>query len=421
MAEASLQNSVNDAEGQERRRTAVAMAREELHAEVVDANKAAAQYNLELLAIIGENKGYFQNKIDVIATDLDAEVTERKTLAVEVGNNKAAIQTEAQTRANADTAEAQARQTLASTVSSNTAAIQTEAQTRANADAAETQARQTLAATVGQNTAAIQTEVTTRANAVSALTSRATTLETKVGNATDGSSASGSLYARLKDEASVRASKDGKYEAYNTIRLDVNGYVSGYIQNNNGNTSNFVISADHFLVTKPGSVNPTQMLSYDSSIGKLSLNEIYVNRLTIKNRAVTSIASSGNAPSNINIAVNGTWYDASYLSINAETESGQPTDILFMTNLNVWKVDTVGYRLYRGSTLLKTWTSIFTPAIFAGSLISYFTERVTVPYRDQSVPTGVYNYKVQVRATGSESEGILILGDRYMQATTLAR
>jgi len=95
-------------------------------------------------------------------------------------------------------------------VAANTAAIQTEATTRATALAAEATARQTLQSVVEGNTAAIQTEATTRAT------------ET------------GSLLAKY------------------TVKVDVNGYVSGFglasTANDGTPTSEFTVVADKFSI-----------------------------------------------------------------------------------------------------------------------------------------------------------------------------
>lgn len=123
-AEAAIQNAVTDAENQEKRRGAIATARQELHAEVEDAKHAAAGYYLELAAVVDENKALAEQEINAVSDDLSAEVSARETLAGQVSGNTAAIETERQARIDADSAEAEARQTLQASVDSNTAKIQ---------------------------------------------------------------------------------------------------------------------------------------------------------------------------------------------------------------------------------------------------------------------------------------------------------
>ncbi|KQP37550.1 hypothetical protein ASF44_14485 [Pseudorhodoferax sp. Leaf274] len=90
------------------------------------------------------------------------------------------------------------------------AAIQTERTARANGDAAEALARETLAAQVGQVAASVTTE------------------------------------------ASVRAQADGQLFAKYGVRLTVDGKVSGFIQNNDGTQSNFVVLSDRFAWAMEG-------------------------------------------------------------------------------------------------------------------------------------------------------------------------
>lgn len=131
-----------------------------------------------------------------------------------IAANTAAIQTEATARADADQALAQQITTLSAEYRAAdtdlSSAIQTEATARANAIAAEATARQTLQSVVNANTAAIQTEATTRAN------------ET------------GSLFAKY------------------TVKVDVNGYVSGFglasTANDGTPTSEFTVVADKFSI-----------------------------------------------------------------------------------------------------------------------------------------------------------------------------
>lgn len=115
--------------------------------------------------------------------------------------------------------------------------------------AAEVSARQTLAATVGSNTAAIQTEATTRANADTALASSITTLTSAVNDNA----------AAIQTEASARATETGQLLAQYTVKVDVNGYVSGFGLASTLNSatpfSEFAIVADKFSIA-PVATNP---------------------------------------------------------------------------------------------------------------------------------------------------------------------
>ena len=183
-----------------------------------------------------------------------ALATQITNLTSVVASDKAfvlsAIQDEATTRSTADSALATTITNLTSTVNTNNtdtlAALSQEATTRANADTAISNTVNTLAATVTTNNtnafAAIQSEATTRATADSALASNITTLTSTVNNNT----------ASIQ---TVQSTVNGIAAEY-SVKLDVNGYVTGYGQYNEGpGASGFIVLADKFAIVTPG-INP---------------------------------------------------------------------------------------------------------------------------------------------------------------------
>ncbi|TWA63683.1 uncharacterized protein DUF1983 [Azospirillum baldaniorum] len=205
-----------------------------------------------------------------------------------IGQNTAAIASEATTRASADTALGQRIDTVVADVNTNAAAIQSEATARANADSAlsntltSVSAQATRARTfrqsaapaspqagdvwydtsannvakrwsgtawestedprIGQNVAAITSEATARANADSALANTLTTVQTTVGEHT----------ATIQQQAQ---SIDGLSAQY-TVKVDVNGYVSGFglatTAKDGVPSSTFTVLAEKFEITAPG-------------------------------------------------------------------------------------------------------------------------------------------------------------------------
>lgn len=185
------------------------------------------------------------------------------TITASVSGNAAAIQAEATARANADSAEATARQTLAARVTdaetgltAAQAAITTESSTRATADTALSSQITALTSTVGANTAAITTESTTRANADSALSSQITTLSSTVGSNTTA----------IQQEASTRATQTGDLFAKYTVKIDTNGYVSGFglasTANNATPFSDFTIRADRFSIAAPSGPGVAELVPF---------------------------------------------------------------------------------------------------------------------------------------------------------------
>lgn len=178
-----------------------------------------------------------------------AEATARQALSATVNSNyntlNAAISSEQTVRANADTALSQSITSLTATVNNNTSAIQSEQTARATADTALTNSINTLTANVNSNTAAIQSEATTRANADSALSSQISTVQATANSAS----------AAVQTEATARANADNSLFAQYTVKVDTNGYVSGYglasTANNAGAQSTFAVRADSFYVANP--------------------------------------------------------------------------------------------------------------------------------------------------------------------------
>jgi hypothetical protein len=125
------------------------------------------------------------------------------------------------------------------------AAILTEAEIRDDADTALAGQITALTATVDGNTAAITTEVSTRAAADTALAGQITTLSSTV----DGNTAA------ITAEVTTRASETGSLFAQYTVKVDVNGYVSGFglaSQTVDGvPVSDFQVRADRFSITNP--------------------------------------------------------------------------------------------------------------------------------------------------------------------------
>lgn len=207
-----------------------------------------------------------------------------------------AIQLEAETRAAAIIAEAEARGTaiatletqvntdisaiattvtgLASQVSGNTAAIIVANEAIATETFTRSAQYSAILADFGDTNAAVLEETVVRADADEALASQLTIVEADVAGAyaavsaeaiarASGDSANASAITALgvqvgnnvtaiSNEASARIAADGSIEAKYTVKIDINGSVSGYglIATSNGAvpTSEFVVSAGAFKV-----------------------------------------------------------------------------------------------------------------------------------------------------------------------------
>lgn len=117
------------------------------------------------------------------------------------------------------------------------ASITAEQTVRTSADSALSTRIDTLNSTVGQNTAAITAEQTARANGDSANATSITNLSTTVGGHT-------------ASITNMQSSING-VQAKAGVMLDVNGRITGWQLNNNGQSGSFEVVADRFSVSSP--------------------------------------------------------------------------------------------------------------------------------------------------------------------------
>jgi len=103
----------------------------------------------------------------------------------------------------------------------------------------------TLSSAVNNNAALVQNFQTTQTNVNTSVANQFTQLQTKVDD----------NLVMLREESSVRAEKDGKLEAQYTVKVDVNGYVSGFglasTANNSTPYSDFIVRANRFAIGSP--------------------------------------------------------------------------------------------------------------------------------------------------------------------------
>jgi hypothetical protein len=286
----------------------------------IDGDNALAGTIALIGAKSGDNLAFILDLNKVKVSPTESMATRLSALAAADSANAASIVTEQNARIAADSAEVTARTTLAATLRSETAAaIATEQEARADAVSAEAAARTQLAATVGQNTAAITSEASTRASADAVFTglftllgaknaagtafvlddskvqlSNGTALGTRLSGidaAINGNSASitNEITARVNGDnanasaiTSLQSTVNGHTASITTLQsttnglnakygvaLDVNGYITGFVQNNNGTSGTFAILADKFAIVTPGQ-NPT--VPFEVSNGNVYVN-----------------------------------------------------------------------------------------------------------------------------------------------------
>jgi len=137
---------------------------------------------------------------------------------------------------------------------------------------AEASERLLLAAIVGNNTAAIQSEATARADADSAIASNVTTLQTTVGENTSAIQ-------------TVNSSVDG-IKSKHAVKIDTNGYVTGYELIGTGESSAMVFHVDNFLVGKPGTTNKPFVIGTVDGVSRVSMDSAFIQDAAIKNAKI---------------------------------------------------------------------------------------------------------------------------------------
>lgn len=153
---------------------------------------------------------------------------------------------------------------LSSSLDTVQASVTDEASTRATADEALGTRVDGVLATANNNNALILQEQTARASADSSMASDIQTLQSSVGDNT----------ASISTQQTVLNGVKAQY----MLKLDVNGYVSGFGLYNSGGSSKFYVLADQFAVVTPGK-SPVVPFAVDSS--GVYMNDAYIRNLVV--------------------------------------------------------------------------------------------------------------------------------------------
>ncbi len=97
-AEGLVEAILNDADNHELAKVSLAMAKQELYANIEDGLEAEAGHRLQLAAVVDGNKALMLEEQTVRATQDEAIASSVELLSTKVGNNETAIQTEAEAR-----------------------------------------------------------------------------------------------------------------------------------------------------------------------------------------------------------------------------------------------------------------------------------------------------------------------------------
>lgn len=164
-----------------------------------------------------------------------------KSLTTRVNGAETNISTLNTTTAN----QANSLSNISAKVGTVESALTSEKTARVNGDNALSSKIDTQMTQVNQNIAAIQTKIETSSNATSALSTKVESLNTTVNG----------MSTAIQTEATARQTADNDMYAKYSVKIDQNGYVSGYglmsTANNSTPMSEFIVRADRFAIGSP--------------------------------------------------------------------------------------------------------------------------------------------------------------------------
>lgn len=209
--------------------------------------------------------------------------------------NIAALQTSTTTTASALTALTTSTTQQFSTVNSNIGALTNTVTTNASTVSALSSSVSTQFAQVNKNISAVQTQQSTTANTVAAQATSISTLQANLNDTT----------ASIQTEAQTRANADGALQAQYTVKVDTNGYVSGFglasTANNAAPLSRFIVRADEFAIGSPSgpgiaAITPFIVYTTPQNINGATVQPgVYMNAATIAQASIGTLLLGGNA------------------------------------------------------------------------------------------------------------------------------
>lgn len=201
----------------------------------------------------------------------------------------------------------------------------------------------TVASISGEQVATAIQRIETMANDLQAETAARLTLAAKVGENT----------AAIQTEAIVRAEETGALKAKYGVRVDAGGRVVGWEANNDGKRGDFDVYTDHFRIFSPDADKNAMPFHYDTTSGKLKLNQIEVDGANIKSGSITNahlsnVQITDSMLQNVTIdgaKIRNTTIDTAQLKPSAVSQMGH-----YPSSPNVWWYGTGGYQQITAAT-----------------------------------------------------------------------
>jgi hypothetical protein len=312
------------------------------------------QYLGERIAWITMENNRSIQRIEAMEVTAGDHWEEVAGIKLAIDNNWAAWLLEKELQISANEALATRIDTLAVKVGTNQSAIQNFQSTQASWNSAYATTINTLWTNVGNNTSLIQEFKTTQNNWNTSVAQQYSQLQTSLGQNQQA----------IQQEALARQTADGTMLARYTVKIDQNGYVSGYglmsEANNATPRSDFIVRADRFAIGSPSGPGitprvPFMVLTTTDAAGNppgVYMDTAFIRNATIdtakiKDLAVDTLKIAGNAvtiPVSTQVYPNATIkstdspIEFARLSINYKIK---PSAVLLIASVNVGNTGSV--------------------------------------------------------------------------------
>lgn len=353
-----------------------------------------AQTIAKLGAAAGDNVSFLMN-MDTVQISATETIGERFSgIATQFGTVEASVVSEASARSSADTAISQQLTKLGALNGGGTAFVFNLDTAYVGASESLGQRLSGIATTLNTNTAAITTEQSTRASADSSLAVSITNLQSTVGSHTTS----------ISQQASTINGIQAKY----TVKIDNNGYISGFglisTANNGVPFSTFKILASAFEVYN----GTTAVPAFSVTGGICYLENVVVRTGSLNANAVTesvlytfsgSVAGSGFATNTTD------WFDVNNGgSLNARlTVNNIPTTggarVVVAVSMNLGAAgdgELVDYRMIRNDDV------VMSPSAITKYIRETSGEVVSWDFIDSSPTSASHTYRLQMNKYESD-------------------
>lgn len=221
---------------------------------------------IDLIGATGPGGTSFILDLDTVLVNSSESLGSRlSSLQSSVNENTASILTEQSARVSSVEAVANSVALLQTAVDENTADILNEQSVRSSETSALASQISGLDAQVSSNSASIISEQTARVSGDNALSQSITSVQSQVNDA-------------VSSVNTLSSAVNGLSARYG-VSLNVNGHITGFIQNNDGETGDFTIVADRFAIVAPNGGSP--LVPFEVSGGVTRIREAAIGTLTV--------------------------------------------------------------------------------------------------------------------------------------------